>query len=1118
MEQEEQQVASASSAGASKAAQQSAELFSNTVAVQSTRSFTYEERQEIADRYRSSFFHTHITPYDRTISVSGLQLREADFPYLKQYQEIIIANYPNNPFIKLLKAFQKDNNKLIKKISKVAKDQGKSVYEAILDYVNQADRTKSFSDHVSEIFKIPSSLGNDQSYSFYALVFCSKIINTLISFGIEPEFVLFNTLAQNMIDTRSLQALASKFIEKKGSDIEVVRGLNQAAFRHLVKGEEEEVISLFRNNPELLNDDKIAKLDTAVRYGRVKIVEYMLDSVDLKTINNELYIGLYNSVIQSIIRGHPQICLQFIAPRIWNIFNEVAQIQFFKLIVLRSGEDTREILIDNLIENKLFTYCLFIQVMNDNSHSAEKLKEISESLNKYQALMMYTMLKTVIDAAHKKPENLDVTVLKISGVVALTKYFTKASKQQAIKDMYEKLRPFLEKLKEEYAKLDESKNKHHHIFLGLMLKIDQENTKKIEDERAAEEKAAAKALAQHAEEMKKISEEIDMLARKVAQIVAGAAAISEEKDDDKESELSTAASGDDHPDDDKGGEKLLVVEAARIQEEVLLTAQQSSSSTAAQEETSAEVMISSAIDVQDLADQRDKKTEKLPIKLKPQPLQKSWTSVVKANIPVEPRLATTVKPKPDAVVVVGEEAKVKEAILPEVLPTPTETANIAAHEDKQPAAGASADIVIARGSVNLGGYALSDDQIRELSSIRFGSFGDDSEPMERQTQDNFEVQTDDEIPHITFGNFELDEFHLREDSSEGNQDDDLSSGYENEGENSDDAEAGAVLQSGSNNEAAGSLLSVAPQVLSLINPNDLQVVNPSSEQHNDVNHVRIYPAASSKTIPVAQIINLLHIYQNYIITTQWYVTSSAKLIYSLIIARPNGLVNYYFDLKIGGLTQLSKEEYNSLKPSDISTSNHQIIGDGYVFTVVELDNAGMPIFQYTLNFPYNFIQITNVYNIPIAEGTQQSQALSESSAAQNNDSGAAAAAMSANGNSSSGSQNGSTNLSNQATQTNSTILENFKENEPKTSEFTISTIVSLDDLDTKDEQNKEYQEQKEEVERRLEEQYSVKVRVEGFNDKVNVTDYNPEIDASALLKPLSGEHDFGFKFFGSYSA
>ena len=434
----------------------STEAVSTSSTLPKLPSLSEEAAERISCHFNYAACHIHLCPSDGSITFS--ELRREIFPTETNRIQILNEN-PDNPLIKLLKLTEKE----IKALKKSARDEGRSLYSKIVD-LTPSSENHQISSTIRTLTTInallddisrskPNFSGNLIQKLYHSFAVSSEIVNLLVKIEIEPSVILLDPAALTFINTATLRMLINRLDPELRTrmidNLEEQGSFDNMLLSMALRGDEEALIKEMIQDTANVRKKILNLFDFAIKFGYVKIVKYIMNnfaSYYLESIasgqHEEHYVNFISSTIQAFIRGNVEICLPLIQPIIWNLYRFEEQVSIIRLIALRSGDETREILIRNLYENNLFTLLLYIKSINLPTLSEEEMKKITEAFKPYHKIIFTEQMQSLLDHPHYGPEG----YMQLSGLAHTSKYIKNSIKIDFIRDNYEAVALYIRKI------------------------------------------------------------------------------------------------------------------------------------------------------------------------------------------------------------------------------------------------------------------------------------------------------------------------------------------------------------------------------------------------------------------------------------------------------------------------------------------------------------------------------------------------------------------------------------------------------------------------------------------------------------------------------------------------
>jgi hypothetical protein len=195
----------------------------------------------------------------------------------------------------------------------------------------------------------------------------SDLYYKLYLLGVKAEPLLAGD-ASNFLSADELGDLYSRVLLPEGDTSANLR--SNALYNFIKKVNEGNLDELLANTLS-----RQYAFDMALKLGLGEILDTLLanDLYLQELFSNQ--VATIPAILYSFMRGDPDICGKFLAPKIWNNFTVVIRIVLIKAIVLRSGTETRETLLEK--NYKAIDPDIYINVIKNESEATKTvLKEV----------------------------------------------------------------------------------------------------------------------------------------------------------------------------------------------------------------------------------------------------------------------------------------------------------------------------------------------------------------------------------------------------------------------------------------------------------------------------------------------------------------------------------------------------------------------------------------------------------------------------------------------------------------------------------------------------------------------------------------------------------------------
>ncbi len=340
--------------------------------------------------FESLNFHVDVRPRDGSISLSRL-IEYIDVPQ-RTHTRIVaetLEAHRNHPLISRLFDLTQygDITAFKRQIEEEAARNHKSIYSQLVhpdlpgkDQDKTSMLNKDLVD-LNTLLSFPESELSSYTEAYYLLMITSRIINNLLFFEVDPLLILLTEKTAFHISNKKLQEMLNSISELDRNKLSSILGDSEDLYHKTLGAVIDNNEEYFKNTLHdsmssgfQLNVDMTLTL--AVRYSRDNIVKYALKQYIkyksiVSTTTDDFYEKLVINAGYAMIRGDEEICKLFMQPQIWILYQPEDQLRILNLIVSRSGERTRDILIQDLYANNLLKLELYNTII---SNTADKFK------------------------------------------------------------------------------------------------------------------------------------------------------------------------------------------------------------------------------------------------------------------------------------------------------------------------------------------------------------------------------------------------------------------------------------------------------------------------------------------------------------------------------------------------------------------------------------------------------------------------------------------------------------------------------------------------------------------------------------------------------------------------
>jgi hypothetical protein len=319
---------------------------------EATKPSLSKEAQDLINlSFKLMDYKISITPADGTISRDDLIARNKIIRESYEAAEIRVLDHTKE-FFKALSHYGKPEDQV-----QLLKTFADSVYLDILltRFVPAFDRNKITDYSVRELAQ-------------------SILFNYLATLNIDPFLLLSNSAALVSLEPKILK----KMIEENRFCIEKYHSIISVELKiiHMMIYNEAEYIRLLDSQNIVLNPALsfaiLSDNENIVNHIFVKYIQYY--KLVMNDINSyeELYKNFIDNSIKAIIRGNLNICLKFIHPVIWDLYQYSEKINILKLIISRAGSITSLALMRSLSDSNLLNAELFLRSISSSDDDFEK--------------------------------------------------------------------------------------------------------------------------------------------------------------------------------------------------------------------------------------------------------------------------------------------------------------------------------------------------------------------------------------------------------------------------------------------------------------------------------------------------------------------------------------------------------------------------------------------------------------------------------------------------------------------------------------------------------------------------------------------------------------------------
>ncbi|MEK6734745.1 MAG: hypothetical protein AABY27_06565 [Pseudomonadota bacterium] len=345
--------------------------------------------QDLEEQYFKIGSYTNVTPEDESLTTDNIIAQSFNEREYKNVIQNVIKTYSNNIIIILyqyIKA-QKNFSKFKKEILKEANEKNQEVIKVLIDKALQAN---SQIDAVDIRFydSIIGLLNTGAVGQFNAFMFLSEFLEIIIEVGIDPLLILLNPILPHLVNIETISKLTqTSNIEFLDTYLIIHNTPYDQVLVSLIKHEYSNVLGII-DTVGITSDDMVQILNYAIIFNNreavAKIINKIIEHISVTNRNNEVIDMFYQDFIYStqtaLMRGNPAICKEFLRIGIWSNLRMEEQAKLLRLMIIRSGSNTRKILLKELYENGLLSAELFVNTLNTIKHNEfnEDNKEIEK--------------------------------------------------------------------------------------------------------------------------------------------------------------------------------------------------------------------------------------------------------------------------------------------------------------------------------------------------------------------------------------------------------------------------------------------------------------------------------------------------------------------------------------------------------------------------------------------------------------------------------------------------------------------------------------------------------------------------------------------------------------------
>ena len=368
------------------------------------------EDETLNNFFKGLNFLTSVTPEDDSINYDNL-LDEliALEPETQQNFKRFLFEHSGNQLVKMVFNLKKHGNidKAKERIKEEAKETQKTIYRTIVYpkdpapspedpfVVSLQNDMNDLRRLINELFPHNNATENPKKV-FYSHMVISAIINDLRLFDTNP-LLLLSEQAAYYINSNFLQAIIESLSkeERYASELQLLKDSDQLRDKILsiiISKDKIYLGSLIDQSSENIAITINKILNMAIEYGAYFMAEFALEQWSLYFENHQLtkesYRQLVSLVGHALIRSNTEICLLLTKPEMWKFYIEEDQLRLLELVMYRTGESTKKILISNMKDNGFLNLELCQKIPAKTEYQRKIIKAILDEYNEYYQEML----------------------------------------------------------------------------------------------------------------------------------------------------------------------------------------------------------------------------------------------------------------------------------------------------------------------------------------------------------------------------------------------------------------------------------------------------------------------------------------------------------------------------------------------------------------------------------------------------------------------------------------------------------------------------------------------------------------------------------------------------------